>query len=79
MAWSERRLPFCDMQKFLWLPENARSPGISYLQALFKKHAIVSVKVKLSKHKTWTYLKANRSHKTLHTLQKQLQSVHGGK
>ena len=26
MAWRERQLPFCGMQKFLWLPDKSRTP-----------------------------------------------------
>ena len=25
MAWRERQLPFCGMQKFLWLPDKSRT------------------------------------------------------
>ena len=68
------------MQMFLWLPKNAKSLSISYLQSLIEKHAIIKWgKVKLSEHGAWAYLKANgRCHGTLHTLPKLPPSVDSG-
>ena len=62
---------FCDLQKFLWLLKNARTPKYSYLQALLEKHAI----------DTWQIVKLSecgpnrRIHGTLCTLPKHPPSV----
>ena len=64
-------LPFCGMQKFLWLPKNFRTPRHFQLKALSVKHTIYTWLISSKSIWRLTYLKANRRiHGTLHTLPK---------